>query len=62
MNKKKSKIEMNAIHLRHYWNSEKDECDCGCRTKIYINGRWVCLWKLNEILKLEGYKVARVQK
>jgi len=57
-----SKLERNAISLRHYWNSHTNECECGCKIKIYFGGKGTCLWKLNEILKLDGYKVVRIQK
>lgn len=54
-----SKLERNSKALRHYWIKEKDMCECGCKIKIYIGGKGICLWKLNEILKENGYKIIR---
>ena len=54
-----SKIERNSKALRHYWNKALDECECGCKTRIFVNSNWICLWNLNEKLKDDGYKIVR---
>lgn len=53
-----SKLERNMKLLRHFWQSEREVCDCGCRERIYVKG-WVCLNKLNEMLNEQGYKVVK---
>lgn len=58
--KHNSKLERNVVKIRHRWNRTDKQCDCGCKEKIWVNSHWVCLWKLNEILREHGYKVKRV--
>ena len=56
--KHSSKLERNNNAIRHFWNKTTEKCDCGCRVKVFVNSKWICLWKLNEILKEQGYKVS----
>jgi hypothetical protein len=55
----KSKIGINnAKFPRHYWQSEKNICDCGCSKRLYINNNYpICFNKLVEQLNREGYSV-----
>ena len=57
--KHNSKLERNNKAIRHYWNKTTKQCDCGCKVKVFVNSKWICLWKLNEILKEKGYKIVR---
>jgi len=54
------KLALNgAKRVRHYWQSKNNVCDCGCKTRIYINGKPICLTALIEILNDAGYSVSK---
>ena len=41
----------------HHWTTPKNECNCGCKIRLIINGRVECKQKLAEELKKQGYKL-----
>ncbi len=56
----KCKLQINnAKKLRHYWQQEKNCCDCGCSKRIIINYKWICLDKLREIMNEQGYSIEK---
>lgn len=54
------KLALNdAKRIRHYWQSKNQLCECGCKTRVYISGRAMCLIQLIEILNDNGYSVSK---
>jgi hypothetical protein len=43
--------------LRHYWNSQKRVCDCGCTKRVWISNQWNCAEKVLEALKEQGVEL-----
>lgn len=40
--------------IRHYWNSHKMLCDCGCKDRFFICGHWVCVIRIKEEMEQQG--------
>lgn len=54
------KLDLNdAKRIRHYWQSKNKECECGCKERVYISGRAMCLMQLIEMLNDLGYSVSK---
>jgi len=49
----------NAPKLRHYWNTKKNVCDCGCSERVFIRD-WICIEKLRDILNESGYSLEKI--
>jgi len=61
--RKRCKLEINnAKRIRHYWQSKIGVCECGCKTRVYISGRAMCLNALIEMLNDLGYSVSNTKK
>lgn len=55
-----SKLELNnAKRLRHFWNSEKGRCDCGCTERFLLVGKWYCFERIREQLNDLGYSIQK---
>lgn len=60
LSKNSCKLFLNdAKRIRHYWQSKNKECECGCKERVYISGRAMCLIQLIEILNDKGYSVSK---
>jgi hypothetical protein len=55
-----SKLGLNdAKQLRHYWQSKDSICSCGCKERIYVKGRAMCVSELRELLNKLNYSVSK---
>ena len=34
--------------IRHFWTKSLEECDCGCKARAFVFGRWWCIERLKE--------------
>ena len=58
--RQKCKLALNdAKRIRHYWQSKNQVCECGCKERVYISGRAMCLIQLTEMLNDLGYSVSK---